>query len=284
MSREVYFLVTVDGDLRVGDAAQQRAGVEAMRAIHADLGIVGRTTWFINPVDFDWTGTHSDLLLSLADSGETLGLHDHLDTHYAETYDDILALMARARRLLSDFFAAAGRDVPLLAHRSGCFQQSEAAYRAAQQLGYRWCSDVWPGTALYARMVCDGPMPNPWRRLDRDEGGILTDNTMIPLNGTPWRHDASNWLEVTSRSGHFLHLPVTCAPVIDWERIYAALSGAGKQAFLVLDTHPYDLQDPTTAAVDPPTVAHFARDLQRVRDELAAEFVRLDQVESLWIA
>ena len=284
VGQKIYFLVTVDGDLRVGDVAQQRAGVEAMRGIHAELGIAGRTTWFINEIDFKWTERHGDLLLDLADSGEALGLHDHLDTHRVECYEDILALMARSRQQVAEFFVHAGREVPLLAHRNGCFQQSEAAYRAAQDLGYEWCSDVWPQTALYARMVCDGEGLNPWRRLGKEEGGILTDNMSVPLNGTPWRHDAHNWLDYTSRQGHFLQVPVTCAPFIEWGRMQAAIDGAGEKAFLVLDTHPYDLQDSSTGAVDLEKVADFTSDIRRVRDELEARFIRMDQVGPMWLA
>ncbi len=284
MIKKIYLLITVDGDLRVGDVAQQRAGVEAMRGIHAELGIIGCTTWFINEMDFKWTERHGDLLLGLADSGETLGLHDHLDTHFAESYEDILTLMTHSRQRVAEFFTNARRQVPLLAHRNGCFQQSEAAYRAVQDLGYEWCSDVWPQTALYARMVCDGKNPNPWRRLGKGEGGILTDNSMVPLNGTPWRHDAHNWLDYASQRGHFLHVPVTCAPFIEWKRIQAAIDGAGGEAFLVLDTHPYDIQDSSTGTVDLQKVADFTSDLRRARDELDAEFIRLDQVAILWTA
>jgi hypothetical protein len=52
MSKEIFFLVTVDGDLRVGDTNQQRAAVEAMRAIHAEVGIIGCIAWFVNEIDF----------------------------------------------------------------------------------------------------------------------------------------------------------------------------------------------------------------------------------------
>jgi hypothetical protein len=171
-----------------------------------------------------------------------------------------------------------------LAHRNGCFQQSEAAYRAARDLGYEWCSDVWPQTALYARMVCDGEGLNPWRRLGKEEGGILTDNMSVPLNGTPWRHDAHNWLDYTSRLGHFLQVPVTCAPFIEWGRMQAAIDGAGEKAFLVLDTHPYDLQDSSTGAVDLEKVADFTSDLRRLHEEFEARFIRMDQVGPMWLA
>ncbi len=282
--RKVFFLVTVDGDLRVGSPVQQRRGVEALRACHARLGLLGRTTWFINENDFGWTEQYGDLLLDLADSGEAIGLHDHLDTHDAETYADALALMSRSLEQVAEFLARAGREGPLRAHRNGCFQQGEAIYRAARDLGYIWLSDVWPQMALYARMVRDGALPNPWRRLGREEGGILIDNARVPLNGTPWRHDPGNWLDTASREGHFLHVPVTCAPFIDWERVQAALHAAGERAFLVLDTHPYDLQDPETGEIDPARVGTYETALRRVRDGLSATFIRIDEVGAFWPA
>jgi hypothetical protein len=283
--KEVFFLVTVDGDLRVGTTDQQNAALEAMRRLHAQLDLIGHTTWFINEVDFHWAEQHGDHLLALADSGEAIGLHDHLDTHYAETFNDIHALMSKSFQGASTFLEEAGREIPLLAHRNGCFQQSEAAYLAAQTLGYIWLSDVWPQTALHARMVCDGEMPNPWRRLGEEEGGILTDNKMVPLNGTPWRHDPANWLDYTSRQGNFLQVPVTCAPFIAWDRIHTALDAAEEeQVFLVLDTHPYDLQDHTTGEMDPERMESYALNLKQARAELGARFIRIDEVESFWNA
>ncbi len=279
---KVYFLVTVDGDLRIGAREQQEAAVRAMRDVHASLGLTGRTSWMINEIDFHWTVEHARLLWDLADTGEAIGVHDHLDTHFAETYDQALDLMGRSRRQLGDFFRHAGRDVALSAHRNGCSLQSEASYRAARTLGYSVLSDVRPGLIWHARMVCDRPAPNPWRCLGaEDDGAIRSDNSAVPLAALPWRHDAHNWLDFTSRQGPFLQVSVTCAPFIERPRFEAVVGGGQACAFLVLDTHPYDLQDPATGAVRAERVAEYRQAIEWVRDLWPVVFIRIDQVESV---
>jgi hypothetical protein len=275
----IYCLVTVDGDLRVGDAEQQAAAIAAMRALHARLGLAGRTTWFINALDFDWTGCHGAALLDLAATGETLGVHDHLDTYYVETEAQALALMKNSLLRLRQFFERVGRPVTLAAHRSGCFFQNEPAYRAARALGYTLLSDVRPGTAWHARMVRDQPEPSPWRCLGaNDADALYADNRCVPLGTCPWRHDAYNWLDYTSRAGPFLQVPVTCAPWADRQRCAAAVESRPADAYLVCDTHPYDLQDPATGAVCPERLEHYAAGLDWLRAAFRPEFIRLDEV------
>jgi hypothetical protein len=111
----VYAIVTVDGDLRVGTPEQQAAAVRAIRQIHAEGGLLGKTSWLINEYDFHWIELHPGLLLELADSGESLGVHDHIDTHYVEAdYAGALALMGDSKGRLEAFFRRAGRRVPLV--------------------------------------------------------------------------------------------------------------------------------------------------------------------------
>ena len=104
MIPKVYFLVTIDGDLRIGTHPQQRDSVKRMREIHDDLGLFGRTTWMINEIDFYWTENYGDLLLDLISTGECIGVHDHLDTHHADSFDEAFALMSRSRAQLENFF------------------------------------------------------------------------------------------------------------------------------------------------------------------------------------
>jgi hypothetical protein len=278
----VYFLVTVDGDLRIGAHEQQEASVRAMRGIHASLGLMGRTSWMINEIDFRWTDEHARLLWDLADTGEAIGVHDHLDTHFAATYDQALDLMGRSRRQLEEFFRRMGRGVALPAHRNGCSIQSEASYRALRALGYSVLSDVRPGVIWHARMVCDRPAPNPWRCLGaEDDGAIRSDNSAVPLAARPWHHDAHNWLDFTSRQGPFLQVPVTCAPFIERPRFEAVVQGSERCAFLVLDTHPYDLQDPATGAISAERVIEYRQAIEWIRNFWQVLFIRIDQVESV---
>lgn len=282
MQRRVFFLVTVDGDLRVGTPAQQEAGIRALREVHRQQGLLGRTTWMINELDFHWTELHAGLLLELVDSGECIGIHDHLDTHYGEAYASGLELMRSSKATLEAFLRNRGRDVSVDAHRNGCAFQSEAWYRAQMELGYRIASDVWPGMAWSGRMVCDGRPPSPWRQLGADEpAAIAMDNQAVPLTALPWRHDPANWLDCDSRGGHFLQVPITSMPLIDRRRFEAAADNGRPQAFLLVDTHPYDMQDPSTGDVSAERVEGYRQSLEWVTETFRAEPIRLDQVEGL---
>jgi hypothetical protein len=88
-------------------------------------------------------------------------------------------------------------------------------------------------------MVCDGPPPNHWRRLEAgDPGAIAMDNLMVPLTALPWRHDPANWLDYHSRSGSFVQVPITSMPLIDRQRFEQAADNGRLLAFLLVDTHP----------------------------------------------
>jgi hypothetical protein len=282
MGRRVYFLVTVDGDLRVGTPAQQAAGVRAMRDVHIQQGFLGRTTWMINESDFHWTEQHPDLLLELVDSGECIGVHDHLETHYAETYAAGLVLMRSSKSMLEAFLSRHGAGGVVDAHRNGCALQSEAWYHAQMELGYRIASDVWPGTVWSGRMVRDGQGANPWRNLGNDgAGAIPMDNEAVPLTALPWRHNSANWLDFSSRRGHFLQVPITSMPLIDRARFRAAVDNGRPLAFLLVDTHPYDMQDPLTGDVSPERVEAYRQSLEWVVKTFRAKPIRLDHVEGL---
>jgi hypothetical protein len=282
MNRRVFFLVTVDGDLRVGTPDQQRAGVLAMRGVHRQLGLFSRTTWMINELDFHWTQQHPELLLDLVASGECIGVHDHLDTHYAESYALALDLIRQSKSTLEGFYCRAGQLVSVRSHRNGCALQSEAWYRALKDVGYAEVSDVWPGVAWSGRMVCDGPPPNPWRRLEAgDPGAIAMDNLMIPLTALPWRHDPANWLDYHSRSGCFVQVPITSMPLVDRQRFEQAADSGQPLVFLLVDTHPYDMQDPSTGDVSPERLQEYKASLEWVRQTFQAELIRLDQVRGL---
>jgi len=60
-----------------------------------------------------------------------------------------------------------------------------------------------------------------------------------------------------------------------------AAGKSGSTAFLVLDTHPYDMQDPATGEVSPDRVSEYTRSLEWVRDRFQATFIRLDLVPEL---
>jgi hypothetical protein len=280
MAETVFFLVTVDGDLRVGTPAQQKAGVRAMREVHASLGLRGKTSWMINELDFEWTEKHLDLLLDLAHSGECIGVHDHLDTYFAESYEDVFPLMQQSRSRLMACLSSEGIEPArfLTAHRNGCAMQSEPSYRAAIDLGYSIVSDVRPELVWWARMVKVEGMPNSWRALEvGDPRAVCTDNRRIPLPALPWRHGADNWLETTSREGPLTHIPVTCLPWLERDRVEAVIEGNREEAFVLLDTHPYDLQDPGSGEISEERVDSYQRALEWVIEDYHPTFIRLDQ-------
>lgn len=250
MPEKIYAIITVDGDLRIGDCQQQKAAIDAMRAIHDKASIVGSTTWFINEYDFNWSELHSESLLALYDSGDELAVHDHLDTHYIESYEQAMELMTKSKQTLENFFRQRHRPVNLLSHRNGCAFQSQASYQALAELDYHILSDVYPGMKWSGRMLKDDQAPGAWRSLSSNEPDAITmDNQQVPLSVLPWRHNPENWLDVHSRQGHFLHLPITTMPLIDRERVQRVVDGCAENAFVVTDTHPYDLQDTNTGLV-----------------------------------
>jgi hypothetical protein len=283
--RVVYCAVTVDGDLRLGGLEQQKAGVRAMRRAHADLGILGTTSWLINEHDFRWSELHPKLLRELAESGDCIGLHDHLDTYYLEHKPPELidAFLASSWRRLHDFYVQSGLDIPILAHRNGCAHQSCEVYRALARMEYTILSDVWPGMKWYSRMVPVEHPLQPWTSLENEEDpqSVFTDNSQVPLAAVPWRHDTDNWLDITSRSGRFLQAPITCLPWVHQARVQTALANSGRPAFLVIDTHPYNLQDPATGDVSAKLVDDYCNALGWIRDTYKAIFIRLDQIPEL---
>ncbi len=256
-----------------------------MRQAHTDLGILGHTSWLINENDFHWTELHADILLELAESGECLGVHDHLDSHYLEDKpcDVIYEFLAGSRGRLSKFYRSRGLDIPLCVHRNGCAHQGREIYHALDRMEYTILSDVWPGMKWYARMLpADDPVRR-WKSLDNadDPQAIYTDNSQVPLNAGPWRHDSDNWLDFKSRDGRFLQVPITCLPLVDQARVLAAVENSGRQVFLVIDTHPYNLQDPATGEVLPALVKDYCSSMAWIKDRYGAEFIRLDQIPEI---
>ncbi len=278
----VWAAVTVDGDLRVGDHRQQAAGVRAMRQVHADLDLLGRTSWLINEYDFHWTVNHPDLLLELLESGEALGVHDHFDTHYAEGEDEIYRIAEKSKTALDGFLHTQESNLTVVIHRNGCALQSRAVYRVLKKLGYSILSDVRPGAAWSARMIPDGNAVMPWVCLtDPDQGAVQMDNLSVPLGTGPWLHDEGNWLDFRGREGPFLQVPITTMPWIEKERVNQTVQHGAPLPWIVIDTHPYDLQDPDTGEVDDARVEQYTHQLSWLRKRYQPTFLRLDQVPAV---
>ncbi len=285
VEKEVFCAVSVDGDLRVGDLEQQRVAVRAMRRVYAELDILGTTSWLINEHDFNWTRNHEELLLELAESHECIGLHDHLDSHYLEneSHVKIFEFLSSSRSRLDDFYHRAGLEIPIVVHRNGGAQQGREIYRALELMNYAIVSDVWPGMKWYTRTIPSEHPVQHWTSLENPEDprSILTDNSQVPLIAVPWRHDPENWLDTDSRSGCFLQLPITCLPWVDQARIRTAVKNSGRQVFLVIDTHPYNLQDPSNGRVVPALVDEYCASIRWIRETYHAAFIRMDHIPDL---
>lgn len=284
-NKVIYCAVSVDGDLRVGSPSQQKDGISAMRQAHKDLGLIGRTSWLVNEYDFNWTSLYPDFLLDLAASRECIGIHDHLDTQYLENgpYESVYAFLSLTWSRMREFFIRFGIDTTIEVHRNGCCIQGRGIYQALGQVGYTILSDVWPGMSWHSRMV---PVEHPiqhWSSLEdeNDPGSIFTDNSQVPMMAEPWRHDPDNWLDVKGKSGRFLQVPITCLPWINWERVQSAVKNSGEKVFLVIDTHPYNLQDSTTGAVSAGLVNDYCNSLAWIKDTYQAEFIRIDEIPQL---
>jgi hypothetical protein len=286
LAQQVYCAVSVDGDLRVGSLDQQKEAIHAMRLAHASLGILGNTSWLINEHDFHWTELHPNFLHELAESDECIGVHDHLDTHHLEnaSCERIMEFFSSSRRRLEDFYRSTSKEVSIVLHRNGGAQQGREIYRALDRMPYTIVSDVWPGMRWFTRMVPIEHPVQPWKALDRPEDpeAIFTDNSQVPLVAVPWRHDPDNWLDIHSKIGRFLQVPITCLPWVDRTRVQTAIENSGCQAFLVIDTHPYNLQNPKSGDVSAELVEKYYDALVWIRETYHAGFVRLDQIPQLF--
>lgn len=279
-----YCAITIDGDLRVGGVQQQRTAIRQIRQAHAALGLTGRVTWFINEHDFKWTTYHPDLLLELVESGEGIGLHDHVDSWYLENAPaaELCSFFEESRQKLASFYLRHGWEPALQMHRNGCCVQGANLYQALENVGYTILSDVRPEMAWWARMVKRDDSMFPWRCLNqRDPTAIFTDNRAIPLRAAPWRHQFYDWLDQTPRPGSFLHVPIACVPWIEQERVQAMVKNTPGHAVIVIDTHPYDLQNQVTGAVCKQNVDRYLETIRWIRLTLDAVFIRMDQIPDL---
>ncbi len=272
-----YYLFTVDGDLRIGEVEEQRAAIEAMLRLLYEEGLAGKATWFINENDFVWTENHLSCLREIVERGDALGLHDHFDTHYLETYEEALPFARRALERLRRFLDEVDGGVEVLAHRNGCLHQRVPFYQVARELGYRIVSDVWPGMVWRGRMVSHPRRSFRWV-VEESERAPLTDNRGLPLNGGWWRHDEGNWLDYRSREGSLIQIPVVVLP--PWEeykRLKAAFEAAPGEGVLCSDIHPYDIQSDLTGAVDEHGLELLRHTLRQIKTDFSPQFINVQQ-------
>ena len=123
--------------------------------------------------------------------------------------------------------------------------------------------------------------PSPWRQLEADDpDAIAMDNRTVPLTVA----------SLAARSGQLAGLGQPQRPLVagpdylsclgtDRRRFEVAADNGQPDAFLLVDTHPYDMQDPSTGDVSTERVDAYSRSLEWVTETFRAEAIRLDQVE-----
>ncbi len=272
------FLVTVDCDLRTDHMAARQACLGAMLEAFGDEGLAGRVTWFLNENDFRLTESHEAFLHEAAGRGDTLGIHDHLEplnANSAETTPEyevrsVLACCRASRDRVTGWLEDNGYPGGVRAHRTGCLTQAPQVYEALAELGYAVLSDIWPR-----------------HRANDRRGRPAQDNTEIPLGIGPYRHDAHNFADFASTRGRFLQVPVGAMFLgpFGFELLDRWLEGSAEQgvdpAVFTWCLHPYEVLTDNRDAVSPGMVAVLRDHLRRFREDYAAEFVSMEQLEAM---
>ena len=238
---ELFFLVTVDCDLRCDDIALRQESLDMLLGVFDECGVGGHATWFLNENDFNLTDNHQPFLLEALKREDTIGIHDHLDeVPSIHDLDAIRERCATSRKRIEGWLAANGFDIGMKCHRNGCIVQSEAIYTALRELNYTIVSDVYPGTS--------------GEDLARRPG---YDNSHMPVGIIPYRHNEANFKDHESREGHFLHFPLMhmflrdfdFAKVDEWIR--GSQRREFKESVLSWVFHPYEiLRQPEKDGID----------------------------------
>lgn len=272
------FLVTVDCDLRADSVEVRQASLEALLAAFADEGLAGHVTWFANETDFRLTELHEGFLHEVIARGDTLGIHDHLESFRAKSADvsleydarSVYAYCAAAHDRVAGWLDAQGYDVPVTAHRNGCLAQAPQIYEALAQLGYSVLSDVWPRH----------------RGNDR-RGRAAHDNTGIPLGVGPYRHDTANFQDHTARSGRFLQVPVAemfLGP-FRFELLQRWFDASEQQgvdpAVFTWCLHPYEVINDARDAASAGMVGVLRDHLARCRADHEVEFASMTELAGM---
>jgi len=269
------FLATVDCDhVAHSSIALRQETLEALLGVFADVGAAGHATWFLNETynNYCTTGNHPDVVHEALRRGDTVGIHDHIDKLDGEWgLEPILELCTAAKDSALTWLRANGYPNELRAHRFGCLFQRVAAYEAIGRLGYSLVTDIYPGDKSL-----------------NHTGHPSYDNLDIPIGIAPYRHDAHNFTDHTSRSGRFLQFPVTqmyFARVTfeQVERCIAAAEARGQPiAALVLCFHPYELLTEGRDALSRERVDSLRTLFEGMVTEFGVAFASIEECAAEW--
>ena len=280
--KDIYFLITVDGDMRSGTITQRDAAIKALLKLFDSEGMAGKVTWFLNENDFEWTKNHAEAILSMVERKDALGIHDHFDTQNIIDFEEALRFCKKSYSKVMKFLKDANKDKDypqgILAHRSGSFYQRAAFYKAKKEMGYRILQDVFPEKKSEGRLVLDTSYSLVRTHKGVNDGTILADNTHIPLEVRAWRHDVDNWLDYKSRTGFFLQIPATCIMIyLDFERLRRVYQShkEGMLTSLLWAFHPYEIHDLETGELLLENLEVVQDGIRRIRDEFSPTFINI---------
>ncbi len=187
-------------------------------------GLAGSVTWFLNERDVGWSQCFPDLLDEFVSRGDAVALHVHHNGLFRSSkltaFNAVLEATCHAKENLE---SVTGKRC--CCHRSGCYFQAPFVYEALKELGFEALSDVFPG---YKGTTA---------------ARFFLDNSSVPLGAPPWRHDRCNWMDFTSASGHFLHVPVSAGSLDGLPGLTDTLSDCSAEV-VCWGLHPHEIQHP----------------------------------------
>ncbi|MFC1454108.1 hypothetical protein ACFLQL_02905 [Verrucomicrobiota bacterium] len=266
--KQVFFLMTIDCDLRTSSVVTRNASLMALVNAFRRSEIAGHVTWFLNENDFAITREHAEFIKAIAEAGDTIGSHDHIDYLNGKwEYEPIYVFCRKTRDHIRSFL---GKD-RVMAHRFGCLFQHPVAYKVLADLNYVICSDVAPETMHH-----------------NHTGELALDNRNVPVGILPYRHDEHNLNEYQRNSGQFAQFPIMKAclnkgwgPEIDQGLIDQWISASEKmgqdRCVLTFGFHPYEIVVPGKLDIDAVIVAKLEQFIALMKNKYHARFVSMEE-------
>jgi len=281
---EVFALLSIDCDLRIGNVIHRQNALDALIRLFEDHDIRGHVTWFLNENDFNIVEWHSTFLDGILEANESIGLHDHFDRidsiHYyypeatpvdIHSYEEVYFLLERSKRIVENYLKSKGYDRPVVIHRNGCLVQSNAIYRALKDLGYTVLSDIIPQAQI------DG-----FKYRDRIGRPHVMFNMGIPIGVQPYRHDVDDWTNFKSKKGHFIQIPVHyMGATLDFrcveKTVEACLRSNMDQCVFSWLFHPYEIQN-SDGSISEGKIRIVEDNINRLIEEYNSKFNSFDEI------
>ena len=281
---EIYTLISIDCDLRIGNVYHRQKALEALMYLFEDYGMCGHITWFLNENDFKIVEWHATFLDKVIETGDSFGLHDHFDRmdsihdYYPSatpvdinSYEEVYFLLERSKKIVENYIRSKGYNKPVILHRNGSLVQSVAIYRALKRLGYRVVSDITPQAYIDGSQYRD--------RIGRSH---VMFNRGIPLGVQPYRHDVDNWTDYKSRKGYFIQIPVHYMGIsLDSKYVDATVEACCRNELeLCIFSwifHPYEVQN-VNGHIDKRKLKKLENNISRLIEKYNSKFNSFDEI------